>query len=78
MSQDLLNPENAIDTKTTDCDKNFEIEAILDIKRDGRKKLCLVKWKGYDSDHNTWEPVGNIDKAILKKYELSKVNTLTG
>jgi hypothetical protein len=29
----------------------------------------LVKWKGYDAIHNTWEPACNVDKAPLRLRE---------
>lgn len=30
------------------------------IRRDYKKKLALVKWKGYSDDFNSWVPFGNL------------------
>ena len=42
----------------------YEVEAILDRKQEGRlnKKFWryLIKWKGYDDSHNTWEKEENL------------------
>jgi hypothetical protein len=42
----------------------YYVDFLLDkrTKKLGRKTITeyLVKWKGYDHDHNTWEPASNI------------------
>jgi hypothetical protein len=35
----------------------YTVEKIVDKKRVNQKTLYLVKWEGYSSDQNTWEPV---------------------
>lgn len=42
----------------------YEVEKIKDCKVTGRGKLYLVKWKGYDSDEDTWQPLKNLKNAI--------------
>ena len=34
----------------------FTVESILDKKIKKNKLYYLVKWEGWDSKHNTWEP----------------------
>lgn len=55
-------------------DTEYEVEKILDFKlTKNKKKLFLVKWKGYNEEYNSWEPEENLTNAkqILKKF-LSK------
>ena len=64
--------------------QRYEVELILDhrvdhhrrTKRDGTFTNTredgvkyLVKWKGYDAIHNTWEPSSNVDRAPLRLQE---------
>jgi hypothetical protein len=45
-------------------EEEYEVEAILDIRRQGRGFQYLVKWKGYSYEHNTWEPRGNLTNSM--------------
>ena len=38
----------------------YEVENILDSCRYRNQLQYLVKWKGYDTGHNTWEPATNL------------------
>jgi len=51
----------------------YFVESILDhrLKKHGRKSMTefLVKWKGYDHEHNSWEPETNImDPELIDLY----------
>jgi hypothetical protein len=65
--------------------ERYEVECITDhrlthrrrSKEDGTRtnKVAtglqyLIKWKGYDAIHNTWEPASNVDKSpkLLQEY----------
>ena len=60
-------------------EEEFEIEAILNRRqRRGRAEL-LVKWKGCDSKHNTWEPLEAVHAdELLPAFEVSGDTTGPG
>jgi hypothetical protein len=48
----------------------FGVENIVDIKVSGKHVMYLVKWVGYDTALNTWEPEVNIlDPALLACFQ---------
>ena len=54
-------------------EQEWEVEAIVDHKQDGRYKerQYLVKWRSWPDDHNTWLPAfPNLENAkdLLKSY----------
>lgn len=57
----------------------FAAEALLQRKKFKGKIKYLVKWKGWSSEHNTWEPEENIlDQRLLDAFERKmKQNTST-
>lgn len=48
----------------------YNVEKILDKKKISGKVLYLVKWEGYTSDDNTWEPVSNLKhlKSMINDF----------
>jgi hypothetical protein len=42
-----------------DINKEYVVKGILQMKFSGQTKY-LMKWKGYDTSENTWEPVKNL------------------
>jgi transposase InsO family protein len=43
-----------------EAENEYEVEDILSMKRVSGKPHYLVKWKGYDTSENTWEPIENL------------------
>ena len=43
----------------------YDVEAILDVKKVGRGVKYLVKWLGYPVEENTWEPRRNLTNVAL-------------
>jgi len=54
--------------------EEYLVEKLVDMKMEGKKKLFLVKWKGFSAKHNTWEPVSNLKdfKDEMAELERSK------
>jgi hypothetical protein len=54
-----------------DQDEEYEVEAILDKKLIRRKVHYLVKWVGWDSKFNTWEPREHLvnSSVLVEEYE---------
>ncbi|GAB6021401.1 Eukaryotic translation initiation factor 2 subunit 3 [Chamberlinius hualienensis] len=48
----------------------YEVEVVLDIKIDENVEYYLVKWKGWLSPYNTWEPMTNLTNCplLIKKF----------
>ncbi|QRW19746.1 Retrotransposable element Tf2 protein [Rhizoctonia solani] len=63
--------ENQLPPVTVDREEEYEVEGITDMEKRDRKWFFRVKWKGYGSEENTWEPRENLKNAekILKKFE---------
>ncbi|KAI7201342.1 hypothetical protein KC365_g18742, partial [Hortaea werneckii] len=48
-------------------DDEYEVEKIVDYDRNSQR--YLIKWKGYPSDENTWEPLTNLNcPKLLHQY----------
>ena len=55
-------PQNAQITENVKIeeDDEYEVEKILKHKRINGRPFYLVKWKGYGTSENTWEPIANL------------------
>jgi hypothetical protein len=52
-------------------EEEYEVEAIVTHKYDRGKIRYLVKWEGYPSSENTWEPESHLkrSKELLDVYK---------
>src|SRR5208337_4514411 len=56
-------PKNTRLSTTEEVDsesEEYEVERILDSRQQGRNVEYLVKWKNYEQEENTWEPVTHL------------------
>ncbi|CAI9612852.1 unnamed protein product [Staurois parvus] len=60
----------AAESEPEDEEDVFEVESILDSKIEGGKVFYRVRWKGYDSSGDTWEPEAHLDdcKEVLLEF----------
>lgn len=58
------------DTPDDDVDnENYEVENIVAHKIKDKKRYFKIKWKGYPTEQNTWEPEGDLNcNEILTQY----------
>ena len=46
----------------------FEVEMVADVRKKGKRREYLIKWKGYETSENTWEPGKNVSDALIAQY----------
>ncbi|QRW22529.1 Retrotransposable element Tf2 protein [Rhizoctonia solani] len=63
--------ENCPPPVTVDREEEYKVEGITNAEERNGKWFFQVKWKGYGSKENTWEPWENLKNAkkILQKYK---------
>ena len=54
------------------CEKEYEVEEILDRQERRGKTKYLVKWKEYTAEENMWEGLENLKNAREKIEEFEK------
>ena len=52
----------------------FRIDKV--IWRDYKKKLALVKWKGYSDDFNSWVPLKDLTDLLIYKWLITLKNLI--
>ena len=54
-------------------EEEFEVEAIVGHKMECGKNKFLVKWKGYPTSENSWEPLQNLRNAweLIEEFHLA-------
>mmetsp|Transcript_7970 Transcript_7970/g.13474 ORF Transcript_7970/g.13474 Transcript_7970/m.13474 type:complete len:567 (-) Transcript_7970:353-2053(-) len=54
-------------TSDDDVEDFYEVEAVVGQRKKKGRKEYLIKWKGYASDQNTWEPIANLNKSAREE-----------
>jgi hypothetical protein len=75
----LNNDEDNNGDAEDDDEVEYEVEKIIDVhfKRNGEREF-LIRWKGFKSDSDTWEPEDNVNCADLIEKFMKKVNEAKG
>lgn len=56
--------------------KDYAVEKILDDKLMGKKRQYLVRWEGFESDDDSWQPAENLNcPEKIAVYEKNKKKT---
>jgi histone-lysine N-methyltransferase SUV39H len=65
--------------KTELSNKNvYEVEKVLGKKIDNNLVFYLIKWKNWNVEYNTWEPIENLTNCseLLKEFEDGRMKSL--
>ncbi len=59
---------------TNNNGQEYEVEKVLEKEYKNGKSFYLVKWKNFDENHNTWEPLRHLIhcKNLIQKFESEK------
>ena len=59
----------------TPAEISHEIDCLLDDKLEGGIQHYLVRWRGYDDSHDSWEPVNSFDSLdLIAEYNRKKLS----
>ncbi|CAG5096357.1 Oidioi.mRNA.OKI2018_I69.XSR.g14580.t1.cds [Oikopleura dioica] len=69
----MSKPQSKTEPKEEFKEDEFEVEKILNQRTYQGQLQYLIRWRGYDAEDDTWEPVENLDcPGIIKAWEDSK------
>lgn len=72
-------PQNAKEKKTeVEEEQEYEVEEILNRRRSEGRTEYLVKWKGYPTSENTWEPIAHLQGCQQELQRFKKKGRPTG
>ena len=75
MTKSVLKSRNIkeVEKHGTTKEEEYEVEKVVDKRIHKGKVEYLLKWKGYPSDENNWEPENSLDcPKLLQEYERNR------
>eukprot|EP00105_Crassostrea_gigas_P036076 XP_019920224.1 PREDICTED: kinesin-related protein 4-like [Crassostrea gigas] len=66
--QDVDNNSDAEDEGSDDDERRYNVEKIINDKIMRGKRYFRIKWEGFSSTDNSWEPEENIPNALIQEY----------
>ena len=75
MTKSVRKPRNIeeVEKDGTTEEKQYEVEKVVNKRVHKGKVEYLLKWKGYPSDENTWEPEDSLEcPELLQEYERNR------
>lgn len=71
-------PANPLSELDPDGEDSFEVDAVLDTRLRYKKRQFLIRWLGYDSSHDTWEPIECLKYCPDKLEEFLEEHPIKG
>uniref|UniRef100_A0A3Q3DKP1 M-phase phosphoprotein 8 n=1 Tax=Hippocampus comes TaxID=109280 RepID=A0A3Q3DKP1_HIPCM len=64
-----------VDSEQDEEENVYEVERIIDMRVEEGEVLYRVRWKGYCSDDDTWEPEGHLEdcREVLLAYKKATI-----
>ncbi|XP_077583561.1 M-phase phosphoprotein 8 isoform X4 [Stigmatopora nigra] len=71
----MMASENVKTEPESEEENVYEVERIIDMRLEGGEVLYRVRWKGYCSDDDTWEPEGHLEdcREVLLAFKKAAV-----
>lgn len=74
---DQKRSRSVIRQKTSTAEEEYKVEAILDVQLIANLPFFHIKWLGYPTESNTWEPLANVaDCTLLDQFLIRELATL--
>eukprot|EP00043_Microstomoeca_roanoka_P013278 m.130069 g.130069 ORF g.130069 m.130069 type:complete len:1089 (+) comp15712_c0_seq3:239-3505(+) len=63
------NIDDLLSASEGEVEQVYEIERLLKVKLKGKGRVFLVRWKGFDSSDDSWEPEANLPATLVEEFD---------
>uniref|UniRef100_A0A1B0DB90 Uncharacterized protein n=1 Tax=Phlebotomus papatasi TaxID=29031 RepID=A0A1B0DB90_PHLPP len=57
-------------------ENEYQVESIIDRRVKKGRVEYYIKWEGYSSEENTWEPIDNLDcQELIEEFEAARASS---